>query len=279
MTDRRPSLFRPVLAIACALLCLAATSRATARGKTLRLFNGRNLQGFYGWLVNHHYDDPNLVFSVVEIDGGPAIRVSGEDWGGFATRERHADYHLTFEYRWGAKTWGARADRTKDSGVLLHCQGRDGNTARDFNGPWMQSQECQIIQGGTGDFIMVGGFDESGNRVVPRLTATVSKDRDNETVYDPKGTLTELQGGRINWFGRDPDWVDRLNFRGKNDVESPDDQWTKVECICDRDSITNIVNGTVVNTATKSSLTSGKIQFQSEGAEIYFRNITLRPVR
>ena len=37
--------------------------------------------------------------------------------------------------------------------------------------------------------------------------------------------------------------------------------------------------GVVVNRATKSSLAKGKIIFQSEGAEIYYRNIVLTPLR
>ncbi len=41
----------------------------------------------------------------------------------------------------------------------------------------------------------------------------------------------------------------------------------RMEVICDGDTITNIVNGYVVNVGTKSSLTKGKILFQSEGAE------------
>ena len=51
-----------------------------------------------------------------------------------------------------------------------------------------------------------------------------------------------------------------------------------MEVICDGDTITNIVNGNVVNVGTKSSLTEGKIQFQSEGAEIFFRKIEVRPL-
>ena len=49
--------------------------------------------------------------------------------------------------------------------------------------------------------------------------------------------------------------------------------------ICDGDTITQIVNGKVVNRGTRSSLTRGKILFQSEGAEIYFRKIELAPLR
>jgi hypothetical protein len=44
---------------------------------------------------------------------------------------------------------------------------------------------------------------------------------------------------------------------------------------CDGDTITNIVNGVVVKKATKASGTRGKIIRKSEGAEVFFRNITL----
>ncbi len=253
---------------------------AGAQGKAMQLFNGKDLTNFYTWLVDSHREDPHRVFSVVDaVDGAPAIRVSGQHYGAFITREEYSNYHLVAEYRWGPATWGGRKDRTRDSGILLHCQGRDGNTGKDFNGPWMMSQECQIIEGGTGDFIVVGGHDESGNRMTPKLTATVSKDRDGEWIYDPKGEEREFAGGRINWFGRDPDWADRIGFRGKQDVESPFSQWTRVEVICDGDKITNIVNGTVVNKGIRSSLTRGKIIFQSEGAEIFFRKVELTPLR
>ena len=249
-------------------------------GEPVRLFNGKDLSGFYTWLVDQKYEDRDRVFSVVDqVDGAPAIRVSGQHYGAFITKDEFANYHLTAEYRWGPVTWGGRKNATRDSGILVHCQGPDGNTGRDFNGAWMLSQECQIIEGGTGDFILVGGHDKEGNRIVPKLTVTAGKDRDGEPVYDPNGPATEFQGTRINWFGRDPDWKDVLGFRGKQDVESPFGEWTRVEVICDGDSITNVVNGKVVNKGTKSSLIRGKIIFQSEGAEIYFRKIELTPIR
>jgi hypothetical protein len=266
------------IALAAATL-LAVSLPASAKPKTIKLFNGKDLTNFYTWLVDDKYQDPDRVFTVDMVDLAPAIRVSGLKYGAFITKEEFSNYHLVAEYSWGTATWGGRKARTKDSGILLHCQGPDGNTGRDFNGPWMLSQECQIIQGGTGDFILVGGHDKDGNRITPKLTVTASKDRDGENIYDPKAKPTEFQGGRINWFGRDPDWADVLNFRGKQDVETPGNGWTRVEVICKDDSITNIVNGVVVNKGTKSSLTKGKIIFQSEGAELYFRKIELTPLR
>lgn len=280
-------LFRSVTAASKVILMLAFLAIGTTiccpslecgSAGMVELFDGRDLSSFYTWLADSRYADPDRVFSVVDdIDGSPAIRVSGEHWGGLISRQEFSDYHLIVEFRWGLLTWGERRKKSKDSGILLHCQGPDGNTSKDFRGPWMESIECQIIQGGVGDLILVDGYDTSGKPVNPRITVTASRDRDNENIYDPNAPAREFLSGRINWFGRDPDWDDVLGFRGRKDVESPEGQWTRIEVICEGDTITNIVNGTTVNVATRSSLTEGKILLQSEGAEIYFRKVTLIP--
>ena len=62
------------------------------------------------------------------------------------------------------------------------------------------------------------------------------------------------------------------------DAEKPFGEWNVVEVICDGDAITNVVNGVVVNRGTKASLTRGKIILQSEGAEVFYRNITIAPL-
>jgi hypothetical protein len=256
-----------------------AAETAVRPEQTIKLFDGKSLDGFYTWLVDSHREDPLRVFSVVDqVDGAPAIRISGERWGGLVTRETYRDYHLIVEFRWGAVTWGQRRNATRDSGVLVHAQGPDGNTGADMNGPWMRSIEAQIIEGGVGDLILVAGFEPDGRRIVPRITARAGTDRDGEPVFDPAGDAREFESGRVNWFGRDPDWADRLGFRGKQDVESPHGEWTRLEVIADGDRLTFVVNGTVVNEATRSSLTEGKIIIQSEGAEIFFRRIDIEPV-
>jgi len=248
--------------------------------RTIHLFDGKSLAPFYTWLVDDHREDPLRVFSVVDqVDGAPAIRISGERWGGLVTRETYKDYRLVVEFRWGLATWGERRNAARDSGILIHGQGADGNTGADFNGPWMRSIEAQVIEGGVGDFILVSGFEDRGPKVTPHLVARAGKDRDGEHVFDPHGQEREFDTGRINWYGRDVDWQDRLGFRGRDDVESPYGQWTRLEVIADGDRITNLVNGKVVNEATRSSVTEGKIIVQSEGAEIYFRRIDLEPLK
>ncbi len=257
----------------------AGAQAPIAPDTVIPLFDGKSLDHFYTWLVDSHREDPLRVITVVDqVDGAPAIRISGEKWGGLVTREAYRDYRLVLEFRWGLLTWGQRRNAARDSGVLVHAEGADGNTGRDFNGPWMRSVEAQIIEGGVGDIILVAGFEADGTRRTPAITARAGKDRDGEAVYDPAGEARVFETGRINWYGRDPDWADTLGFRGKADVESPYGQWTRLEVIAQGDRVTNIVNGKVVAEGTRSALTSGKIIIQSEGAEIFFRKIEIGPV-
>jgi hypothetical protein len=247
-------------------LILAAQEGAIQPRKTLKIFNGKNLDGWYTWLRDHQYQDPNKVFTVV--DG--MVRVSGQDWGGFATKQSYRDYHLIVEWKWGGKTWAPRLDRARDSGILVHGVGEDGA----YGKTWLESVESQIIEGGTGDFILVGGKNK------PKMTARVRVNgRESYWTRDGSGTPATKESGRFNWWGRDPQWKDAIGFRGKQDVEKPVGEWNRQEVICDGDKVTNIVNGVVVNHGYGSDHTAGKIQIQSEGAEIYFRRIELRPIK
>ena len=245
------------------------------------LFNGRDLSKFYTWLADTKYEDPRKVFTVVkDKDGTPVIRMSGDGYGGIVTKQQFQNYRLIVEYRWGELTWGDRKEATKDSGILLHCHGDDGNQGGGRGkSPWMTSIECQIIEGGVGDLLVLSGTNKDGSKSISSLTCEITKDRDGETVWKKGGDKKTFQSGRINWYGRDPDWKDVLGFRGKQDVESPGQEWTRVECICDGSNITNIVNGTIVNEGTMAQPSAGKLLFQTEGAEILFRKIELHPLR
>ena len=106
----------------------------------------------------------------------------------------------------------------------------------------------------------------------------MTKDRDGETVWQAGGARKTLTSGRINWFGRDPDWTDSLGFRGKQDVESCGQQWTRMDVICQTDRVTNLVNGIKVNEGCQSIPSSGKILVQTELAEIFIRRWELWPL-
>ncbi|HEY1379116.1 MAG TPA: family 16 glycoside hydrolase, partial [Gemmataceae bacterium] len=97
--------------------------------------------------------------------------------------------------------------------------------------------------------------------------------------FSPGGMAREFAGARINWFGRDPEWKDVKGYRGPKDVERPVGQWNVLEADCDGSSVSYKVNGVAVNAGTNANLTNGRILLQSEGAEVYFRKVELRPLR
>ena len=195
------------------------------------------------------------------------------------TKQRFTNYRLVAEFRWGVATWGERAKAARDSGVLLHCSGRDGNFfSKTFNGPWMRSYEFQIIEGGVGDLLVLGGYEPDGSVQKCFVTASVVNDRDGEPCWDAKGTNKVFEIGRVNWWGRDPDWADKLGYRGRQDVESPGAEWTRIEAVCAGDTLEYFVNGKHVNQGTHLSYQSGRLIFQSEGAEIFFHRIELHPL-
>jgi hypothetical protein len=235
-------------------------------GPPIFRFNGKDLSGFYTFTRFHKYEDPDGVFRVV--DG--VVRVSGGEFGGFATRESFSNYHLIVEWRWAGPTCPPRRWRARNSGVMVHCSGPDGEALAS----WMESIECQIIEGGSGDLILV----PARGKPAPSVSAEVRPGPDGQPYYWKGERLTERRGGRINWWGRDPAWRDVLWFRGPQDVERPVGEWNRMDVICDGDAIAVRLNGTLVNAASRSSLTSGKILFQSEGAAIDFRTIEVRPL-
>lgn len=233
----------------------------------IELFNGKNLDGWYTFLQNRGRDnDPKKVFTVQ--DG--MIQISGEEWGCITTDKEYKDYRLITEFKWGMATYAPRLENARDSGILLHSQGEDGSK----QGIWMTSIECQIIEGGTGDFIVVGdGSDKF------EITCAVAKKKQGSSfVFQPNGRKVTINENRINWFGRDPNWRDVIDFRGINDVEKPVGEWNLLECEVKGDEITIFLNGTLVNKATNVKPSKGRIQIQSEAAEIFFRRVELIPL-
>ncbi|HUG69981.1 MAG TPA: DUF1080 domain-containing protein [Pirellulaceae bacterium] len=237
----------------------------------IKLFNGRNLEGFYTWIRDLKYADWNKVFTVK--DG--MIHVSGDGYGGLITNREYRDYHLIVEFKWGDKTWGNREDRARDSGILVHCWGPNGG----YSNTWMASIEAQIIEGGVGDILVLTGSDPITGQVLPTsLTAEITKDRDGEKVWKKGGERITLSSGRINWYGRDEDWADKVGFRGKDDVESPHGEWTRLEVIADGGHLIYKVNGVVVNEAFEAKPDFGKILLQTEQAEMFVRRFELWPL-
>jgi hypothetical protein len=210
----------------------------------VHLLKGNDLSPFYSFLKDFGLDkDPDQVFSLTN----GVLRISGQHYGYLATRQTNfANYRLVTEFRWGEKTWPPREKNARDSGVLVHFVGKDH--------VWPKSIEAQIIEGGTGDILVVSGAYLTVDGVT-------------------KGPTT----GRFDRPGRNP-WKDEVGFRGPNEIEKPTGEWNTMEVICDGDRVAVSVNGKQTLAGTKAIPSAGKILLQSEGAEIFFRKLDIYPL-
>ena len=230
-----------VISIALALSLAGADLPATE--KPIKLFNGKNLKGFDTFLKEKGLNnDPDKVFQV--HDG--MVHVSGAEYGYFITQQEYDNYYLRAEFKWGKPTHPPRKDKARDSGILYHVVGP--------NQVWPKSIEFQMIEGGTGDIILVG-----------------------DAVLTGKGPARGRN--RFDRYHKGP-WKDEVGYRDPQlEVENPHGEWNILELIADGDTVKYLLNGRVVNEGTGANPARGKILFQSEGAEVFFRNLELRPLK
>jgi hypothetical protein len=208
-------------------------------------------------------NDPLNVFSVVEVDGAPALHVSGQINGSFATVKEYGNYHLRLEAKWGEQKYASR----RNAGVLYHGVGDFGAGL----GVWKVSHECQLMEGDFGDSYRMGA-----------TFCDITASHDSETgryIFDPSASPVCFGHG---------DRAPAGAICKRNPVnEKPVGEWNKVELLCYEGTAVHVINGTVNMIITNSHLiidgkdvplTKGVIQLQSEGAEIYYRNIEIRPI-
>ncbi|PCD03611.1 hypothetical protein COC42_04400 [Sphingomonas spermidinifaciens] len=254
------------------------------RGKRTALFDGQSLKGWTPWLG---YADPAITynagptarpigtsrdtrgdFAVRTVDGAPAIWVKGETWGSLVHRADLSNYHLRLEFKWGARTFAPRETQPRNNGLLYHTHGRPG----EVFGTWRPSSEFEIMTGSTGMIVAVGG------KVRGRT----------EVAFDPKLIAPHLRyrmGGReIDIVNGTPTW----NVEAGTDAERPVGAWNTLDLYVVGDRAVHVVNGvpvamvrdlaTIAPDGTRRPLTHGQIQLQSEGAETWFRAITVEPI-
>src|SRR5688572_8738393 len=94
------------------LVLLAPVLPPATGGDPVALFGGKDTAKWYTYLRDHGRDnDPNGTFAV--RDG--VLRISGQDFGGLATRDEYANYTVEVEYAWGGKVWPGRDKTARDS--------------------------------------------------------------------------------------------------------------------------------------------------------------------
>jgi len=211
------------------------------------LFNGVDFSGWDRYLGKPTDNDPALgldndprgVYSIVMLDGEPAIRISGEIWGSLLSEREFCDFRLHAQYRWGTLQY-----TYKDSGIMFLSGGplgavnAGGNPLSDpiGSGAFMVSAEFQITPGDVGSLYNLGpvAFDQS--------------------LHSPGS-------------------------------EADPSQWNDVDITLQDDVASLVLNGHEVSRASgfvlnwpyepATALRCGKLQLQSEGAEIFFRHVEI----
>lgn len=209
-------------------------------------------------------------FKIQTVDADVVFKILGEIYGAIITKQTYRNYHLRMKVKWGDIKWDPRKDLLMDSGILYHSVGPHG---AEWWRSWMQSQEFQIMEGHMGDY-----WSQATSAMDVRAYTL-------EYIMNPVASLTQpflsVGHGEV---------IQGLVIQSDNQ-ESPKtgdrNGWTELELICFEGQSLHIVNGHIVMVLKNSRyekdgkivpLEEGKIQIQSEAAEIFFKDIAIRPI-
>jgi hypothetical protein len=270
---------------------LGANASAYDHAATWRsLFNGKNLDGWDTFMTtpDASWDVPGMkrnaagkyvefigvnrdplgVFKAETLDGGPVIHITGQGFGVMTTRELFANYHLRLQVRWGENKWGIKLDKPRDSGLLYFVHGAPGYDHET----WPRSIEFQIQEQDFGDVYALGA------QITVPAEQFLESGAPPTWIYDPQGTPTLIV--------QKPPIGNRC--RRSRDLEKPHGEWNTLDLVVLGARSIHIVNGVVVmrlaqaerlDRVAPAPITRGQISLQTEGAEVYFRNIEIRPIR
>jgi 3-keto-disaccharide hydrolase len=258
----------------------------SAESGWIQLFDGNSLRGWFPKIQNQKRgEDKGKFFQVhdgvihVYKDQAPDSSVT---IGVLMTDAEYAYYHLRMEYKWGDKRFKPRAMGKRDAGLLYHVVTPDL--------VWPRCIECQIQESDTGDCFTVRGTQVVASVEMMEIETPMGKKK--MSGYKP-----EEDGGVPRTIG------DGGISRVIKSSTYEHDGWNTVEVIVrGSEGSEHIVNGLTVFKATNlkqlgpaaevsekatkdaaqkdwEPLAAGRIALQCEFAEVFYRNIEIRPIR
>ena len=230
------------------------------------IFNGKN---FDGWYLKIRADNDSLAKKVYAIEDG-MVHVFNDEFpdnhklntgendthGLFYYEKPCSKYILRFEYKWGDKRVNNFKQWEYDAGVYYHVS--DDKV-------WPTGIEYQIrydhinARNHTGDFIRPGGAGYDW------YATDVEKVKDKTYLHPDEGGVLDQKKG---WYHHA---APTDNFNGLND------KWNVCEIIVmGEEYAIHKLNGDIVNMAFNLKPSSGVFGFQSETAEIFYKNIEIK---
>lgn len=110
---------------------------------------------------------------------------------------------------------------------------------------WSNAIECQLRAGDAGSFVLLGGSD------LAEFKLPAGQERPAFPVVKKKEASSE----------------------------NPTGEWNNADITCKNGTITVYINGVFQNKGTNSLHKQGRIALQSEGKEIWFRNVRITPLK
>lgn len=205
------------------------------------------------------------VFTIQKIEGEPVLRISGEYYGGLTTRKTYRNYHLRLKFKWGEKIHVPRLTKLKDSGILYHAQGPHG---AEYWRSWKLSQEFQIMQGHLGDY-----WNQASSAIDVR-------------AYPREYIMSPIADERRDFLSVGEAQTEKGYVMRSKNMEIEND-WNLLELITYEGNSLHIVNGEVVMVLANSRyyenniekpLIEGQIQIQSEAAELFVKDMAIKPL-
>ena len=299
MTDAI-SIFSKFRCLFLLLLSFIASCTQNTDDEWIALFNGKDLSGWNYYLsrpdssftipgyekdsLGHFISplkdkDPLKVFSVVNLKGVPVLRISGQVIGNLYTLEKHSNYHLKLQFKWGDKKWKWMKGRPKDGGILYHY-------TKKGNNPGIR-HEFQIHAGDVGSYWAKNTMFDVPSYQSKNLPQSILKAKEFLQPLVPTLRDTMLvfhRDSSIHIFEGKNEWQICL---ANPQNENKRGEWNTLEIICYENHSIHIVNAQInmiiLNAHYKQNgqihkMTEGSIQLQSEGAVIFFKDIKIKPV-
>ena len=223
--------------------------------------------------------DPLNVFTVVQVDNKPVIRISGQMIGTLFLPTDYKNYHLKLKFKWGTIKWSWMKGRPKDGGLLYnYFTTKEGKSF---------SHEFQIHEGDVGSYWGQGTNVQIPAELTTKIPTAIktAKLYLKDLVPELKDTMLMYnQYSSLHQFKGTPGWQICL-ANPQNELNSG--EWNILELICYENNSVHIVNGKVnmiiLNAKVKEGdqlikMDHGLIQLQSEGAEIFFKDIVLEQI-
>ena len=275
------------------LLILSCTNVRTDKNEDewISMWNGKDLTGWNTYFNSPFsgfdktqkgylgFNNPKQdVIKVAQFEDGNAIRISGTAFGMMSTEQDYGNYHLKLKVKWGNDKHVPKEKEYRDSGLLYHGFGEPGSAYA-----WMNSHEMQIQEENMGDYIAIGDIAmDVPSKPIDGIFYQYDENSEFRTYYGTKLFKDERLVEPVDDIN---DSYAKMYVAKDADKENKYGEWNDIDLICYGDSSIHMVNGTVVmrlfnskKTSDKSPVKSGKIGLQSEGAEVFYKDIRIKQI-